>query len=309
MASEIIDLKRRLNGVAAVPVCPFNATDERIDDAGYREQIRYLCTAGIDTIVPCGNTTEFYSLSLAEIGRLNEITFEAAQGDVPVIVGIGHDLQTAITLARNAEAAGASAVMVHQPNQPFISSQGIVKYLIAISEAVEIGVILYVRKEMLSSADYRTLFEFGNIIGVKHATNDLQFLAELVKETQQYDVAWICGSAEGWAPFYHMVGARGFTSGLANVFPHITLKMRDALRVNDFENAMAVWRQVAPFEAMRAKENSAFNVAVVKEALNLTGRRGGVVRKPASGLRELDRKVLIDLVDGFQRQESLLAGS
>lgn len=293
------DLKRHLQGVAAVPTSPFRASDEEIDEAAFREQIGFLRDSGVDTLVPCGNTMEFYSLTLSEVERLNAITFELVQDQLPIIVGVGYDTRTAITLAKSAEDRGADAVMIHQPSQPFLTSSGITSYIAEISEAIDIGVILYVRRELLGVAEYRKLFELENVIGVKHATNDLQFLAQLIANTREYDVAWICGSAEGWAPFYHVAGARGFTSGLANVFPRHTLAMRDALHNNDLKSAMGVWHQIEAFESMRAKEGGAYNVAVVKEALNLLGRQGGVVRKPASGLTAKDRRALEKLFESW----------
>lgn len=296
MPFEIVDLKARLDGVAAVPICPFRVKDESIDEDGFREQIAHLVESGVDSIVPCGNTMEFFSLTLSEIERLNVLTFEVAKGRIPIIVGIGHDIRTAVGLARAAEAAGADAVMIHQPNQPFVSRSGIVDYVTEIARSIDIGVVLYIRRELLGPADYHRLFALPNMVGVKHATNDLQYVSRLIRETRDHDVAWICGSAEGWAPFYHVAGARGFTSGLANVFPRLTLEMRDALRSGDLAAAMNVWQKIEPFESMRAKEASAFNVAVVKEALNLVGRNGGVVRKPASGLGAEDQRVLRDML-------------
>lgn len=296
MPLDPTDLKSRLDGVAAVPTCPFRPEDESIDEDGFREQIDHLAASGVDSIVPCGNTMEFFSLTSDEIGRLNALTFEVVAGRTPIIVGIGHDTRTAVGLARAAEEAGADGVMIHQPNQPFVSRSGIVDYVTEIASSVDIGVVLYIRREMMGPADYGRLFSLPNVVGVKHATNDLQYVSRLIGETRDHDVAWICGSAEGWAPFYHVAGARGFTSGLANVFPHLTLTMRDALRAGDLPAAMEVWHMIEPFESMRAKENSAFNVAVVKEALNLVGRNGGVVRKPSGRLGSEDQRALRDLL-------------
>lgn len=310
MSNRFAELRHQLRGIAAVPTCPFRAGDERIDEEGFREGIRFLRDSGVDTLVPCGNTMEFYSLTRDEVNRLNAITIDVVQGRLPVIVGIGYDTKTAVEMARVAERAGADAVMIHQPVQPFLSAPGIVDYLTEIAQAIEIGVILYVRRDLLNVADYLELFKLDNVVGVKHATNDLQFIAQLVAKTRAYAVAWICGSAEAWAPFYHVAGARGFTSGLANVVPRHTLAMRDALLGNDIAAAMDVWQQVEPFEAMRAKENSAYNVAVVKEALNAMGRNGGVVRKPASGLGTEDRQAVVKLLEdwGIGAQTTMAGG-
>lgn len=296
---DLESVRARLGGVAAVPICPFRANDESIDELAFRNQITFLLESGVDSIVPCGNTMEFYSMTTEEAKAVVTATTDVVQQQVPVIVGIGHDTATAIALAHHAETAGADAVMVHQPVHPFLSGQGVVEYIKTIAGATELGIILYVRRELLDVNAYLELFELPNLIGVKHATNDLQAIAELVQATRGSAVAWICGSAEGWAPFYRLAGARGFTSGLANVFPRFTLSMRDALHRSDFETAMEVWRTILPFEQMRAKDNNAFNVSVIKEAMNQLGRNGGIVRKPASPLTIGDRKSLSSLLESW----------
>ena len=82
------------------------------------------------------------------------------------------------------------------------------------------------------------------------------------------------------------VGARGFTSGLANVHPGLALSMLDALRANDFGAAMKVWESVRRFEELRLADGSADNVSVVKEALAQLGLCRADVRPPSRPLPE-----------------------
>ena len=106
-----------------------------------------------------------------------------------------------------------------------------------------------------------------NVVGVKYAVGDVVRFATLVDTFRAGDLAWICGLAEPWAPFFWVAGATGFTSGLANVEPGLSLEMLRWLRDGDYDGAMGVWRSVKPFEELRARRNSANNVPVVKEAL------------------------------------------
>jgi 4-hydroxy-tetrahydrodipicolinate synthase len=296
MAIGMSELRQSLHGVSAVPICPFDKS-EVINEADFRKHITFMRNSGVDTLVPCGNTMEFYALDLSEAKRLTEITVEIVDHRIPVIAGVGYDIATAIALAKHGEKAGADAVMVHQPVHPYVSAQGFTDYITAIAESISIGVVLYIRRDVLLVEDYLKLFQLPNVVGVKHATNDLQNLAHLISKTSESDAVWICGTAEGWAPFYFLVGAKGFTSGLANVFPKFTLDMRNALKNNNYQKAMEVWHQILPFEEMRAKENNAFNVSVVKEAMTILGMPGGVVRKPASALALEDKKKLRSLLE------------
>lgn len=299
MTISTAEFRRRLEGVSAVPVCAFNHSGD-LNLRGCQDQAAFLRDSGVDAIVPCGNTSEYYSLTVEESMLLAEATQEVIDGSIPTIVGVGHDLTTAIRLAHHAEGLGADGIMIHQPNQPFADKDGVVKYISAIAQSVGIDVILYVRRDVLGIKEYKKLFELPNIIAVKHASNDVHFAGKLIAETRDYGATWICGSAEGWAPFYSLIGSKGFTSGLANVFPELTLTMRDALKSGDFESAMKVWHSIHAFEAMRAKDSNAYNVSVIKAAMNLIGRNGGIVREPASNLPQQDLNALRQILEGWE---------
>jgi len=92
---------------------------------------------------------------------------------------------------------------------------------------------------------------------------------------------WLAGAAELTAPAYWVSGARGFTSGLANVDPGLPLAMLDALRGNDFGEAMKIWEKARRFEELRLADASADNVSVVKEALAQMGLCRADVRPPS----------------------------
>lgn len=294
--TELTALRNRLGRISAIPVCPFEGEDGRIDMEGYRRQVGFLARSGADVVVPCGNTTEFFSMTLDEAKSLVTATVDAIQGQVAVVAGVGYDVDTACALARHAEESGADGIMIHQPIQPFVTNDGLVAYLRTIARSVSIGVVLYVRQDILSPADYHALFSEPNVIAVKHATNDLQCFATLVRETAFHEIAWICGSAERWAPFYHVAGARGFTSGLINLAPHISLAMRDALEAGDIPAAMEIWEKICAFEELRSIGSSRYNVTVVKEAMNLVGLPGGVVRPPAASLPAEHRASLVEIL-------------
>ena len=127
-------------------------------------------------------------------------------------------------------------------------------------------------------------------------------LAQCINETSSSDIVWICGLAESWAIPFYSIGARGFTSGLVNVFPEISLKLHTALEECNFENATKLVSKISGFERMRTKYNNGANVTVVKETLKLLGMDVGNVRLPglpflnSEDLSEL-KSVMKDLLD------------
>ena len=72
-----------------------------------------------------GNTGEFYSLATAEAERMVHEIAAMIGGRVPLIGGVGRSIKDAVALAKASRAAGASALMVHQPPDPFVAPRGV----------------------------------------------------------------------------------------------------------------------------------------------------------------------------------------
>ena len=108
----------------------------------------------------------------------------------------------------------------------------------------------------------------------------------------------LCGLAEGWAPAFYAMGARGFTSGLVNVFPERSHAIHRALEAGDYAKARDLIDGIAGFEAMRTKYLNGANVTVVKEALGMLGADVGPVRLPGvETLDEAERKNLREILE------------
>jgi 4-hydroxy-tetrahydrodipicolinate synthase len=293
-------LRTALADVVAIPTTPF-AADGGIDLDAHRVLLRRLLDAGVRTLTPNGNTGEFYALTPEERRTVTEVTIEEAGDRATVLVGVGHDVPTAVAAAVHAREAGAGMVMVHQPVHPYVSRDGWVGYHRAVAEAVpELGVVPYIRNPHL---DGEALAELGgtcpNVIGVKYAVPDAARFAAFARDAGLDRFVWIAGLAELYAPSYWAGGATGFTSGLVNVAPGISLAMLEALRDGDLQGAMKVWEQIRPFEELRADRQSADNVSVVKEALAVLGLCRREVRPPSHEITEERRAAVAALVKGW----------
>jgi 4-hydroxy-tetrahydrodipicolinate synthase len=288
-----------LKTIAAIPVTPFHA-DGSVDWDGYGSVVRRITGGGVTVITPNGNTGEFYALSREECDRAVEVTAQALSGRSGVLImpGVGYDVATAVALGRAAQRAGARAVMVHQPIHPYQSSDGWVSYHAAIAEALpELGIVPYLRDPNVTPAMLRRLTEYPNFVGIKYAVpNPLQF-ASTVAAVGEEKLAWVCGLAEGWAPFFWPGGAAGFTSGLVNLGTSHSFEMLRGLQAGDYRGAMAVWRRVKPFEDLRARRSAANNVPVVKEAMHQLGLCGRTVRPPISEVPDAEKQEVAALLE------------
>lgn len=291
-------LRAALGGVSGVHVTPYGA-DGAIAHAQLAKVVDAIAAAGIDNIVTAGNTGEFYTLTMDEIASVYRTAVKANAGRRMVTAGIGRSQRDACALAEAAAAAGVDAVMLHQTPDPFQSPGGTLAYVHAIADATALPLVLYVRNDAFSSAEFADLIAHPRVVAMKYASPDIARLYDRIVAAAAADVMMICGLAETWAPPFYAAGATGFTSGLVNVLPALSIEVRDALRAGDFATARDKVASIAPFEAMRAMQGNGCNVTVVKEAMRMLGVEAGNVRPPGTvalqpAERQRLRNILID---------------
>ncbi|MFE9811238.1 dihydrodipicolinate synthase family protein [Streptomyces sp. NPDC005227] len=286
--------------VVAIPVTPF-AEDGTIDRDTHRALLRRLIDGGVRTLTPNGNTGEFYALTPEERRIVLESTVEEAGDRAVVLAGVGHDVPTAVASAQHAAVLGAGMVMVHQPVHPYVSEGGWVDYHRAVADAVPgLGVVPYIRNPLLPGERLTELADAcPNVIGVKYAVPDAARFAAFARDAGLERFVWVAGLAEPYAPSYFSAGATGFTSGLVNVAPTLSLNMIEALRSGDYPAAMKVWEQIRRFEELRGANASANNVTVVKEALASLGLCRRDVRPPSRPLAESERSEVAAIAAGW----------
>ncbi|MCB0064444.1 MAG: dihydrodipicolinate synthase family protein, partial [Caldilineaceae bacterium] len=294
------DLRDKLGTVVAIPVTPFVRRDNQLfaDFHAYAHLVDRMISGGITVITPNGNTGEFYSLTQQEMHQAVAATVAGVAGRALVLAGVGFDVATAVAMAHDAAEQGAEAIMIHQPVHPYRSDEGWIAYHQAIAEAVpQLGIVPYVRDATIGTTAIRGLIErCPNFVGIKYAVGNPPLFAQIVQQIGKERLAWICGIAESWAPFYFVAGACGFTSGLVNVAPELSLEMQESLVMGNYDNAMRIWQQIKPFEDLRARRNNANNVSAVKEAMAQMGLCERTVRPPISELSENERAEVSEIL-------------
>ena len=122
--------------------------------------------------------------------------------------------------------------MIHYPQTPYVTGSGLVRYYRDVAGEIDGAVVLYLRDRGLPEDVFDDVLSIPNVVAVKYALPDVFSFARLVRRYPDR-VVWVCGLAEMWAPFFWLVGGRGFTSGLVNVAPDASLAMLAALRDGD----------------------------------------------------------------------------
>lgn len=275
------DLDKALAGISGILVTPYNDKGDLAPEK-LSPIIDRALGAGLHMPVVNGNTGEFYALTTDEAVTMVHEVASMVAGRAPVLAGIGRSVRDACRLAEESAKAGATALMIHQPPDPFTSPRGTVSYVEQVSAASGgLPLMLYLRNDAIGTDNIRRLCEVPGVKGIKWATPNPLKLGDAIAACDP-SLVWVCGLAEVWAPALYAVGARGFTSGLINIWPERSLAIHAALEAGNFAEANRLIRAMKAFEDVRAEELNGTNVTGVKAALQAVGLDCGGTRAPSA---------------------------
>jgi len=304
MQKKPLDLAR-LATVQLVPITPFSADGKRLLPEPFAELIRRTYAAGIRVFIPAAGTGEFHSLREGEVIECTRIAREAAGPDATIIAPVGFGLNYSILVGSGAVEAGADALLVMPPVHPYLSDTGFQEYIRALAEALPLPLLAYKKGPVPSDQALGELGKSGHLVGIKYAVNDLDAFTRFA-DAQGGHLGLYCGTAERFAPFYMLSGAKGFTSGAANLCPRLSLAMFDALAAGNYPEAMRLLRILRPIEDYRALEGDSFNISMLKFGATLLGLDFGPARPPQRRLTADDQATIRRLLEPILQAEAKL---
>lgn len=229
-------------------VTPFS--EGAVDYAALEAFVEWQISEGSHGLVPCGTTGESPTLTHDEHKRVVEMTIHVAKGRVPVIAGAGsNNTAEAIDLAKFAEKAGATGLLVVAPYYNKPSQEGLYQHFKAIDAAVGIPIVLYnIPPRSIVDINVDTMKRLyddcRNIVGVKDATMNLN-RPSLERMTIGAD--WLMLSGEdGTALAYMAHGGHGCISVTANVAPKLVSAFQTACIAGDFKAALTLQDRLMP---------------------------------------------------------------
>ena len=251
-----------------------------VDERALASLVERQIAEGSHGLVPCGTTGESVTLSLAEHVRVVEICVEVASGKVPVIAGAGSNSTAhAIELAHACKKAGADAVLVVAPYYNKPSQDGIVAHYRAITEAVDLPLMLYnVPGRTVADLQPDTALrcaELPGVFGIKEATGNIERAAYLIKHAPEGYA--IYSGDDGTAPALMLMGGAGVVSVTANVAPRLMARMCAAALQGDAATATALHFTLLGLHQSLFCEPSP---APTKWALSRLGRCKNALRLP-----------------------------
>lgn len=202
-------------------VTPFR--DGEVDHEAYASLVERQVRGGSSGIVVNGTTAEPSTLTVDERSALVRTAVEAAAGRLTVVAATGSQsyAETA-RLTREADEAGADAVLVVTPYYSRPPQRGLVSYFSGIAGLTELPVLLYhIPGRAAVTVEIDTLEAMAeaapNLVGMKHASVDLGLVTDaLTRLGREFRI--FVGLEELTFPML-AIGAAGAMNAVGNIAP------------------------------------------------------------------------------------------
>jgi 4-hydroxy-tetrahydrodipicolinate synthase len=280
------------SGVYPAMTTPFRE-DDSIDHDQLAADARRLELAGVAGLVPVGSTGESATLTHSEHARVVQTVADAVD-DLPVIAGAGsNSTHEAVSLAEDAEAAGADALLLISPYYNKPEADGFRRHYRTVADAVDLPQILYnVPSRTGRNIPIDVVAELAshpNIQGYKAASGDLGRVSEVVERTRDESFSVLSGD-DGLTLSICAAGGTGGISVTANIEPERVSALVAAANAGSLERAREIHFELAPLNRALFAET---NPIPVKEAMHIRENAPPTVRSPLTRLSEEPRNQLV----------------
>ncbi|KCV25365.1 dihydrodipicolinate synthetase family protein [Bordetella pertussis H934] len=280
---------------------PFNE-DLSIDEKSLRAHIRDLASVrGISALCVNGVSQEIPGLTLDEQRRALDVMADEVGDQVPLMHGVyAHGPLDAARIARQAEAGGASCLLVFPP-AVFVRGAAMLPEMTlghykAIADATDLPLIVFQYETSTGMAHpLDTLVKLAeavpSVMAIKDRSNNpiehernirvLQSLARPVNVLTTHS-AWLMPSL--------VLGCNGILSGSGSVHADLHVALWEAVQANDLAAARAINDQIYPMASCFYSAPTLDMHTRMKEALVMLGRLpSGRVRLPWVDLSDAER--------------------
>ena len=290
--------------VLVVTITP-RRPDRTVDIEGVKRNAVYLADRGVNIIMPQCGTGLVYDSSLEDYRITVDATMEAVGDRIYVIPGVGPGFGRAEETGQIAREIGVDAVMIMPVVGP-ASSEGVYTGMCDLIDSLGLPVVLYLKDARLMPVDATVrLARMPQVHAIKYAVVDLDMFDALVQEVSD-DVVLLCGMAEKPAVTFMDHGAQGYSSGMANFVPKLSLTMHRAYASGDRAEVERIHGLLVPFEDIRGEGKGKYNASALHVANEHVGLAGGPVLPMCTDVAAEDLGRVRDLTDLLMEQEGAL---
>jgi 4-hydroxy-tetrahydrodipicolinate synthase len=254
--------------------------DGSVDYPSLRRLIDWHIAEGTACIGVVGTTGESPTVSVEEHCEIIRVAVEQTAGRVPVMAGAGgNSTREAIALSKYARQVGADCTLSVVPYYNKPSQEGMYQHFKAITEAVDIPVMLYnvpgrTVADMLPETALR-LAKLPGVIGIKEATGNIERAAWLVRHAPEG--FGVYSGDDGTAIALMLMGGQGNVSVTANIAPRAMADLCRAAVAGDAKTAREIHFKLLTLNKLLFAEP---NPVPVKWAMQRMGLCGGALRLP-----------------------------
>jgi 4-hydroxy-tetrahydrodipicolinate synthase len=302
--------KRSLQGIVSALVTPFRQ-DERIDFSAWQTIVDSVITAGVDGLLAGGSTGEFYTLNFEERTVALRFCKQAAAGRLPVYANVGCvTTRETIQLALAAQSEGIDALAVITPYFVQASQAELADHYMEICRAVHVPVLAYNfpqhgGTELLPATVTQIAARCENLAGVKDSGGKLEQAIAYRDAAPGRDFSIFVGPGRLLVPALSN-GCAGVISGCSNIAPKLFVNLYKAFQEGRMDEAARL--QTLASELAELVSLHTFPV-IIKEAMELSGQRAGVCRKPAGPMPPEVRQTVSQLLAKLEKEGLLPVAS
>lgn len=244
--------------------------DGALDLDGAQKVASHLLDTGHDGVIVNGTTGESATTSDDEKSRVVAAVAQALGDRGHVIAGVGsNDTAHSVRCAKEAEAAGATGLLVVTPYYNKPTQDGVHAHFVAVADATDLPVMVYDipgrTGTPIETATLLRLADHPAIVAVKDAKGDLWAASLVMRET---DLQWYSG--DDVANLAHLTqGAAGIASVVGHVAGTLYAEMLACVASGDLPRAIEIHRQLIP--AVEAIMNTSQGAIMAKAALRQLG--------------------------------------
>ena len=296
-----------LRGVFGFPVTPFRP-DLSLDLSALERNVDEMASYPFCALVSAGGTGELYSLSIDEIERVIATTVRAVNGRMPVVAGTGFNVPMGVEIGRRAVKAGADYLLILPPYYVAAPQTGLFDYYHAIGQATDLPLMIYSRDWAVF--DPQMVAMLADRVPTLVAWKDGQGDVRKYQRIMEYNgdrLAWFGGLGDDCVTGYFAAGVQAYTSSISNISPTLSLALARTGMNRDFlELNKLMQRYVNPLYALRERSKG-YEVAMMKQAMEILGKPAGPVRPPLMNCRPGDIEDLRKVMEVYQGEPALLA--
>ena len=276
--------------------------DGSVDYPSLRRLIDWHIAEGTACIGVVGTTGESPTVSVEEHCEIIRVAVEQTAGRVPVMAGAGgNSTREAIELSKFAKEVGADCTLSVVPYYNKPSQEGMFQHFKAITEAVDIPVMLYnvpgrTVADMLPETALR-LAKLPGVIGIKEATGNIERACWLIKHAPQG--FGVYSGDDGTAIALMLMGGQGNVSVTANIAPRAMADLCRAAVAGDAKTAREIHFKLLSLNKLLFAEP---NPVPVKWAMQRLGLCGGALRLPMVPMSDS----LVAPLEGAMREAGIL---